>query len=249
MPPNLSIIIATKNSASVIKPLIASINSQSYSSFEVIVIDGESSDSTPQLARNIRNSTIINHAPKGVYNAINKGLDYASGEWIYIIGADDRLASNAVLKSFDGISKLNNLDIIGGDVISNFPRRIHTSKLSFKSLLINTLHGQGCFYRRSIFNSFRFREDLIALSDYELTLLCFMTKKRFKRLPMLVAICGNRGLSNSLPLMIQFSEVCSIRWRFSDGFSVRVMAILLNILTYFNTLRHLLLIRRGCDND
>src|SRR5690348_14220883 len=91
--PRVSLIIAVYNGASTIVKCLNSVAAQTYGSRELIVIDGGSTDGTVDILRCNADqlSYWISEPDTGVYNAWNKGLARARGEWIAFLGADDYL--------------------------------------------------------------------------------------------------------------------------------------------------------------
>lgn len=91
--PHATFVIAVYNAARTIARCLDSIAAQTYMSRELIVIDGGSTDGTVEILRRHADqlSFWISEPDSGVYNAWNKGLAHARGEWIWFIGADDYL--------------------------------------------------------------------------------------------------------------------------------------------------------------
>lgn len=89
----LSIIIATYNAELHIKGCLDSIVDNVFEPYELIIIDGKSTDRTLEIINsfNSLHATIISEADKGIYDALNKGISYARGKWVIFLGADDRL--------------------------------------------------------------------------------------------------------------------------------------------------------------
>ena len=98
--PSISIVTAVYNGNNTIEETIRSVISQTYDNFEYIVIDGSSSDGTIEKLMQYDDQIDywISEPDKGVYDALNKGIDLARGEWIYFLGADDVLVDSNVLK-------------------------------------------------------------------------------------------------------------------------------------------------------
>jgi len=99
--PRFSIITASYNAEKYIGRLIKSISTQTYINYEFIVIDGASKDNTVEIIK--QNSGVISYwiseKDKGIYDAWNKGLKHAKGDWVMFLGCDDILLPNA-LKSY-----------------------------------------------------------------------------------------------------------------------------------------------------
>lgn len=105
--PLVSIIIATFNSEPYLQQAIESVFQQDYEEIELIVIDGGSKDKTVEIIRKYENKIAfwISEADKGIYDAWNKGLSYAKGEWIGFLGSDDMYLPGAI-KAY--VSVINN---------------------------------------------------------------------------------------------------------------------------------------------
>lgn len=97
--PLISVIVAVYNGIATLQQCIDSVASQSFRDFELIIIDGGSTDGTVDLlkANASKLGYWISEPDKGIYNAWNKALRHASGKWICFLGADDYLWSNDAL--------------------------------------------------------------------------------------------------------------------------------------------------------
>lgn len=96
--PLVTVITAVYNGELHIAQTIESVLSQSYSNIQYIIIDGNSTDNTINIIRNYRasNLIVICEGDDGIYDAWNKGLKLAKGEWISFVGGDDILSVDAV---------------------------------------------------------------------------------------------------------------------------------------------------------
>lgn len=98
-----SIIVATFNSAATIHKCLDSIFNQKYKSFEVIVVDGASADATVSIARDFDSAAMkfIVEKDRGIYDAWNKALKVAKGEYFLFLGSDDFYFDDLVLNRLD----------------------------------------------------------------------------------------------------------------------------------------------------
>lgn len=114
--PKITIVTVCFNAATIIEETIKSVISQTYSNYEYIIIDGKSTDNTldiiKQYAKQI--SLIISETDNGIYDAMNKGLKYASGEWIGFINAGDKYYGKDVLKDIFS-TPLESINIVYGN--------------------------------------------------------------------------------------------------------------------------------------
>lgn len=178
MQKQLSIIIATFNAEKEIRNCLNSIVPQLSDECELIVIDGGSVDGTNVIIASYGNSITytISEPDKGIYDAWNKGVKAAKGEWILFIGADDCLLPNALnsylsilpqYRNFDFISaKLNYLDdrnkivaVVGKEW--NYKR----CRLNMDVTHVASLTNINYFRRIGLFNT-----DYKICGDYELLL-------------------------------------------------------------------------------
>src|SRR4051812_471640 len=97
--PTISVIVVCKNPGPRLAAALSSVREQLHVSTELIVVDGESTDGTREWLESNRAgiTTLISEPDGGVYEAMNKGIAVARGEWIYFLGADDRLAGDMIL--------------------------------------------------------------------------------------------------------------------------------------------------------
>jgi len=96
-PPLVTIITATFNAARTLEACLKSVQEQDYPNIEHLIIDGGSQDRTVEILQgHAQPGTWISEKDSGIYDAWNKGLERAHGEWIAFLGADDRLLPGAV---------------------------------------------------------------------------------------------------------------------------------------------------------
>ena len=116
--PKFSIITVVLNGEKYIETTIKSIFSQSYKNFEFIVIDGKSKDKTLEILAKYKSkiSKISSEKDKGIYDAFNKGMNYAKGDFICFVNSDDILKKNALKIINNYIIKNPKIDFIFGSV-------------------------------------------------------------------------------------------------------------------------------------
>ncbi len=124
MEPIVSIVTVTFNVVGIIRDTIDSVLNQQFDNFEYIIIDGGSTDGTMDIinAYSSSFSYVISEPDKGIYDAMNKGVMFAKGDWIIFMNAGDSFVNNKVLSTLfldDNIN--NNVDVIYGDTIVKYP--------------------------------------------------------------------------------------------------------------------------------
>ncbi len=118
--PLISIITVVFNSEKYLEETIRSIALQNSQNFEYIIIDGGSTDGTIDIIK--KNETIIqtwiSEPDKGLYDAMNKGLRMANGEYVWFINSGDKLYDNQTILKIEGIIDSNNSpDIVYGETV------------------------------------------------------------------------------------------------------------------------------------
>jgi glycosyltransferase involved in cell wall biosynthesis len=118
-----SIITVTYNAAEVLEETVISVCNQSYRNIEYIIIDGASSDETVNIAMQYKKQTtdlkgfkIITEPDKGLYDAMNKGLRNATGEYIWFLNAGDILKNTDIVRQIAFMCRQETMpDIIYGE--------------------------------------------------------------------------------------------------------------------------------------
>lgn len=102
MQPLFSIITVTYNASKTIKPTLDSVKAQTCKLYEYIVIDGLSSDDTVNLVKKagIKGCKIVSEKDNGLYDAMNKGLGLASGDYVLFLNSGDSFHSQDTLEHF-----------------------------------------------------------------------------------------------------------------------------------------------------
>ncbi|GAB2520345.1 glycosyltransferase family 2 protein [Spirosoma aerophilum] len=201
-PPVFSIITVTYNAISTLEKTVQSVLRQDKTLFEYIIIDGGSSDGTVDCIEKYQDdlSYWISETDKGIYDAMNKGLDKAKGNWILFLGADDRLYPDIISKVSNHLD--DSLDIIFGDVLFSNGER-YNSEFNIKTILNNTVHHQGAFYNKRLFTDFRYDISIKAMADYELNLLIYLSGKKRKKIRFDIAECDIQGASSDVNLSLE----------------------------------------------
>ena len=96
----ISIVTVTYNSVKTLERTIQSIISQTFYDYEYIIIDGGSTDGTIDIIKKYEKhiSFWVSEPDEGIYDAMNKGINHASGKWIHLLNSDDYYYDNSVLE-------------------------------------------------------------------------------------------------------------------------------------------------------
>lgn len=169
MPPLISVVTICYNAKNDLEKTILSVLSQTYQDIEYIIIDGGSTDGTVDIIHKYSERLFywISEPDKGIYDAMNKGMDRATGSWINFMNAGDTFCDNEVIKNIFGYNDLSDYSVIYGDC--------YVSKLNqlqyLKASSMKKVHVQMPFCHQSSFirkTRLRFSIDLKIAADYQM---------------------------------------------------------------------------------
>ncbi len=117
MKEKITIITVTYNAGGVLKRTIKSIIAQKYANIEFIIIDGCSRDNTIEIIKEYEEyiDKWISEKDSGLYDAMNKGISLASGDWLFFMNAGDVFFCDSTLQTFFNNNKADHYDLIYGD--------------------------------------------------------------------------------------------------------------------------------------
>lgn len=202
--PKLSIITINYNNLNGLKRTVESVVNQTWSEFEHIVIDGGSTDgSSDYIESQSENFDYwVSEPDKGIYNAMNKGIAKATGEYLLFLNSGDHLHSNEVLEQNQ--KNLNLYDIIYFNLYvvdgkSTFVKT-YPDSLSFSYFVADTLPHQATFIRATLFDKIGlYDESLIILSDWKFFMeSIFKFNSSYLRIDGLLSTFYLDGISSDL---------------------------------------------------
>ena len=176
----LSIITINLNNKNGLEQTLRSIISQSFKDYEIIIIDGASTDGSLDVINNYSQyiTYCVSENDSGVYNAMNKGLVKANGEYLYFLNSGDVLYDDGVLNKV--VSEFGDVDIVYGDVElvpSNRKSFIKTypNTLTMNFFYNSSLCHQSIFFRKILFDRYGlYSEEYKYSSDWLFTMNCLV---------------------------------------------------------------------------
>ncbi len=173
----LSIIIPTFNASATIRFCLDSIAAQVFTGYEVVVVDGLSTDDTMDALQPYRaagmNLQIVSEKDSGIYDAMNKGMKLSKGDWLYFMGADDCFVSNSVLYEF-AMYLRGDADLVYGNSIWVPEQRKEEGEWHLQQLLEMSINHQRLFYKKILFEQWGgFNTHYPVSSDYEMNIRFF----------------------------------------------------------------------------
>jgi glycosyltransferase involved in cell wall biosynthesis len=203
----VSVITVCFNSGKTIEKTFQSVKKQSYQNIEYIVIDGGSSDDTLKIIRNYNSciSNYISESDKGLYDAMNKGIDLATGDIIGILNSDDVFSDAFVLENVANFHQENDIDASIGNITQfnesgRTVRKYSSKKWTPEYLKIGFMPPHpSIFFKRILFEKYgSYHLDFISGADYELIVRFFIKHQvswKFSDITTTLMLTG--GISSS----------------------------------------------------
>ena len=182
----LSIITINYNNAEGLRKTLASVASQTYKAIEHIIVDGASMDDSVKVIQeyvckvervNDERMTVVwsSEPDLGIYNAMNKGIRKATGDYIQILNSGDILAADDVTERMVTALNANGIpEILYGNMIKEWPNgrrmcdKCEAGHLSMLSFYHGTLNHDSAYIRRDLFDKFGlYDENLKIVSDWK----------------------------------------------------------------------------------
>jgi glycosyltransferase involved in cell wall biosynthesis len=190
----ISIILVTFNADAYLQRCLDSIYAQSYPRIEIIVMDGASTDNTLSVLQQnaVRLAFWKSETDNGIYDAMNKALDYVQGEWVYFIGADDVLTPDFSMLA----QELKDPHLIYyGNVIKSGKK--YLGELSPYRQAKTGINHQAIIYPVLFFDKRRYDTRYVISADHVLNMGCNSMKDyRFAFRDYDIAVFNDSGISS-----------------------------------------------------
>ena len=200
--PKVTIITPSYNSDKDIEACIHSVAKQSYTNKEHLIIDNLSEDGTLDIVRKYSalypHIHLITEKDNGIYDAMNKGIEKSTGEWLYFLGSDDTFFDNEVLTDLFTSDLAITNDILYGNVQWGPDGTVYDGEFSFLKLMEKNICHQALFFRREVFSLLgSFDVKYKALADWVLNMQWF-GKEDIRRayLERIIAVYNPCGFSS-----------------------------------------------------
>jgi glycosyltransferase involved in cell wall biosynthesis len=172
----LSIITINLNNSIGLEKTISSVLNQSFKNFEYIIIDGASHDNSIEIIKKHSCNIYywVSEKDDGIYNAMNKGLKQASGEYCLFLNSGDHFYSDNALKEIFDYHPTEDILYCNIEIKGNGKSRIHSfpDKLTFYWLFTEFIGHPSTLIKRSLFNTYGYyNENYKIVSDWEFFLL------------------------------------------------------------------------------
>ncbi len=176
----LSVVTINRNNASGLEKTMRSVSSQTYKEFEYVVIDGASTDGSLEVIKSLESKfnhiKWVSEPDEGIYNAMNKGLRMASGDYIQVLNSGDCLAADDVTeRMLAALEEKGNPSILYGNMVKCFPEGgwfvdhgFAGQEITMLGMYTGTLNHNPVYIRRDLFEKYGYYdENLKIVSDWK----------------------------------------------------------------------------------
>ena len=197
-----TIIIPTLNAEEKLHKTLESLATQTYRDFECLIMDGGSTDTTSALIENYQASFpalyFYSAADKGIYDAMNKGVSLAKGEFVLFLGAGDSLHNVSILETVSKHLQNEPSDILYGDIlllpetVCKQPCRLNNRYFRSGKMICH----QSIFARTETLTEYPFSLEYIYGSDRDWLIRSFLNNKSFCHIPAIIADYDTTGFTS-----------------------------------------------------
>lgn len=222
----LSIITVVYNNVNCITDTIVNVLKvkEYYKDVEYIIVDGGSNDGTVDIIKKYQDkiSLWISEPDKGIYDAMNKGIDLARGEWLIFMNSGDSFYGNEegfLNKIFFNSQSIKDYDIIYGNTLTKNEQKIITiplKKINPNFFFSNTICHQSVFFNKKVFRDVGYYSlDYKIISDRDLLFKVIKSKGNFFHLDNIISVWDEEGFSKDNISLLKNEENLFIRKNFN----------------------------------
>jgi len=235
-----SIIIVTYNCGKSFAKTIESILNQTFRNFEIIVIDGGSETYTLNCIEKYKDDItfFLSEQDKGIYDAMNKGIKFSNGEYLFFLNTGDSFNTSNILleiyqNTIEDLHTKRKIDLIYGNIVlANSTRIIRgTDKLSKYFFFKSTICHQSIFYNSNLFVQNKLYDlEYKVISDRVNLFLLYINKYNFKKINVIICLWDPIGFSISNKKIMD-REVIIFQHKYYNIFE----RLFMNIFTKFKS--------------
>lgn len=248
MKPKISVVTISYNTQNEIERTLLSVLLQTYDNIEYIIVDGGSKDDTPKIIKRYadnpkyseRISFWCSEPDNGIYDAMNKGIDHATGDYIIFMNSGDVFYDHYVVEEVFNNKEAEHADVIFGNhsIVENGKIKIIQAKpfyLSNEKIKGMGICHQSIFLKTEYARRFHFDTKFKIAADYNLIKKVYDSDKLFKQLNMIICIYDTGGISYELTAtsLRESARVCGFH-----AYSLRVQYMMFKRKIYRYRIYH-----------
>ena len=203
--PKVTVVTVCYNAEATIEKTMKSIMEQQYRPIEYILVDGASEDRTKEIISEYKKLfeekgielKFISESDTGIYNAMNKGTDLATGEWIAFMNSGDMYHSKTSLEELLGNLNGESDVIFGDELICGKESKTRNSRENYRDIMLKRLPfcHQAAFVKTELMKKYHFDEQFRVTADYDFFLRLFFKKHPFQYVNCVVCDYDPEGYS------------------------------------------------------
>lgn len=210
----ITVVTVCYNAATFLEQTILSVLNQTYSDIEYVVIDGGSEDGTVDIIKKYieKIDYYVSESDNGIYDAMNKGIDASTGDWIIFMNAGDVFVNDDVVAKIASYPNLEMTDVIFGDTIMTFPwgpMYIKSSITTGKNVNFGFCH-QSVFAKTVLMKKYHFDTSYRVAADFNFFYDVLKEGGCFEHINIPVAVYDITGVS-SVGRVKVYKEICHIK--------------------------------------
>ena len=192
---SFSIITVCFNAAKTIEKTIDSVLNQNYDDFEYIIIDGGSNDGTLDILKQYEKRIVVRSEPdEGIYDAMNKGLTVANGDFVIFLGADDVFYDHNVLSNVS--ERLNDtVTVYYGNVVNSDTGQLYDGEFNNWKWGYENICHQSLFYPKSVYKYQKYDLSYKYMADWVYNLKLLSQKVPFHYMGVTISYYNREGAS------------------------------------------------------
>jgi glycosyltransferase involved in cell wall biosynthesis len=213
----ISIITVVYNDEYRIGGTIESVINQTYDNIEYIIVDGKSNDNSIEIIYNYQNkiSRIISEPDNGIYDAMNKGLKFSTGDRVLFLNAGDELYDKHIISSIiNFLKEKERCALVYGNVLLKGRNLILKSKPIKNINKVMVTNHQACFFNTKIHKYYYYNLNYKIAADYEVIFKMFNNDEEFAIIDSVISKVEPNGVADSNRFLTNF-EYYKVRRGFS----------------------------------
>jgi glycosyltransferase involved in cell wall biosynthesis len=198
--PLITVVTVVRNGGKTLEETILSVINQTYKNIEYIIVDGASTDNTLDIVRKYedRIDYWISESDKGIYYAMNKGIDLAGGDFVAMLNSDDWYETTTCEQIINKMRETK-ADVYYAmmRVYDEDKNLYHIYAYTINAISSHMISHPSCFISREIYCKYRYDEDYRSASDYDLIIRIFTGNYKFCFIEKILVNFRMNGMSSS----------------------------------------------------
>jgi len=205
--PLITVVTVVYNGEQFLEETILCVINQTYDNVEYIIIDGGSTDGTLDIIRQYEHAIDywVSEDDKGIYDAMNKGIDLASGDWINFMNCGDYLYEDTILSVIFNKQKYGDCQVIYGNQEIRYPsgrKRVVSAGEVDKLWECSQFCHQAAFVSSRYHKAHKFNLEIKIVADYEFFYLAWRSNVKFRAIDRTVCSFDASGVSNGSGMQV-----------------------------------------------